>query len=97
MLAGEHDLLGAAERRLADDALCAAGARKSPSVISGKPRRAVSARIRMWGSRVSSVPPPSTKPFTAAMVGLSEISMRRKTRCADLGEFAIMWADRRAS
>ena len=43
-------------------------------LVSGSPKRAVSAAIRMSQDMASSQPPPRANPLTAAMVGFSYAS-----------------------
>ena len=43
-------------------------------VVSGRPKRAVSAAIRMSQAIASSQPPPRANPLTAAIVGFSNAS-----------------------
>src|SRR5215204_5526839 len=52
-----------------------------PSLTSGCPNFACSEAIRTWQAMASSQPPPSAKPFTAATVGLGDVSKRRNTSC----------------
>ena len=58
----------------------------SPSFTSGWPNFALSDAMRTWHAIASSQPPPSAKPFTAAIVGLGDVSKRRKTDLAALRE-----------
>jgi hypothetical protein len=86
----EHQLLGAAQRDLADDALGAAGAGNRPSVISGRPSFASSARMRMSSVSSSSVPPPSAQPLMAPIVGLSQRPRSAEHAMDDLGELVVV-------
>src|SRR5215212_3172165 len=52
-----------------------------PSFTSGRPNCAFSLAMRRWHASASSHPPPSAKPFTAAITGLRDSSMRRNTCC----------------
>ena len=61
----------------------------SPSLISGRPSRVPAAATRKWQPMVSSSPPPSGVPCTAAMVGflmssISEITSIRPGGCEGL-------------
>ena len=51
-----------------------------PSFTSGVPSFAFSDAMRTWQAMASSQPPPSAKPFTAAITGLPRRSMRSSTR-----------------
>ena len=53
---------------------------KSPRLISGTPIFAAEESTRMSVESISSAPPPRAKPFTAAIVGFSRVSIRRKRR-----------------
>ena len=53
---------------------------KSPRLISGTPIFAAEESTLMSVDSMSSAPPPSAKPLTAAMVGLSRVSIRRNNR-----------------
>src|SRR5437867_2062779 len=50
-----------------------------PSFSSGWPNLAFSLAMRRWQAIASSHPPPSAKPFTAAITGLPHVSSRRST------------------
>ncbi len=50
-----------------------------PSPTSGCPNTAFSAQIRMSQLIASSQPPPSAKPFTAAITGMGKVSSLRNT------------------
>src|SRR3954469_2027276 len=50
-----------------------------PSFTSGSPNCALSLAMRRWQASASSHPPPSANPFTAAITGLRDSSMRRNT------------------
>src|SRR2546422_2625627 len=50
-----------------------------PSFTSGWPNLASSLGMRRWQPTASSPPPPSAKPFTAAITGLPHVSSRRST------------------
>src|SRR2546426_1142466 len=50
-----------------------------PSLTSGWPNLACSLAMRRWQAIASSPPPPSAKPFTAAITGFPHVSSRRST------------------
>ena len=55
-----------------------------PRPVSGWPKTAVSAQIRISQLMLSSQPPPSAKPLTAAIVGIGSFSSLRKTSLPSL-------------
>lgn len=77
-LAGENQLLGLGDTHTAGQTLGAGEAGVMPRPTSGWPNLAFSLARMMSQDMAISQPPPRAKPFTAAMVGISSFSMRRK-------------------
>jgi hypothetical protein len=63
-----------------------------PSLTSGSPNFAFSAAIRKVQAIAVSQPPPSAKPFTAAITGLPSVFDERESHLAPLAELTRLLA-----